>query len=223
MPRKLRPHLANVDLREVILDVTDSLLARYGYARFTMDDLARQVGIGKATVYLQFAGKDDVVLSVIGRVFYRVLGALRQIAGSEAPAAERLREMLVHRILIRYDSFSHYQSSLHELLATLRPALQSRRERHGHEEAEIFASVLAAGMADGSFARRDAAATAATLLLATESLMPSNLSPRELGARVEIAKRAGDLADLLVAGVKAPAKGERHAPRTRAAVGRRRR
>lgn len=217
MPRKLRPHLANVDLREVILDTTDALLARYGYARFTMDDLARQVGIGKATVYLQFAGKDDVVMSVIARVFYRVLGALRRIAEEERPAAARLREMLVQRVLIRYDSFSHYQDSLHELLATLRPALQGRREQHGHEEAEIFAAVIRDGMGEGSFGVRNADATAATLLVATESLLPSNLSPRELGAREEIARRAGALADLLVAGViagpPAATKGGRRAPR----------
>ena len=35
------------NIREIILDAADRLLARYGYKKMTMDDLAQEVGIGK--------------------------------------------------------------------------------------------------------------------------------------------------------------------------------
>ena len=40
------------NIREIILDAADRLLARYGYK--TMEDLAQEVGIGKGTIYLHF-------------------------------------------------------------------------------------------------------------------------------------------------------------------------
>src|SRR5437763_1237801 len=42
-----------------ILDAADRLLARYGYQKMTVDDLAREAGIGKGTVYLSFPGKSE--------------------------------------------------------------------------------------------------------------------------------------------------------------------
>ena len=35
------------DVHDLILDAADRLLARYGYRKMTMDDLAREVGIGQ--------------------------------------------------------------------------------------------------------------------------------------------------------------------------------
>jgi len=37
------------DIRDLILDGVDVLLAKFGYKKMTMDDVARQVGIGKGT------------------------------------------------------------------------------------------------------------------------------------------------------------------------------
>jgi hypothetical protein len=42
------------EVREAILDAGERLLAGYGYKKMTIDDLAREVGIGKGSVYLHF-------------------------------------------------------------------------------------------------------------------------------------------------------------------------
>jgi len=46
------------DISDLILDAADRLLARYGYKKMTMDDLAQEVGIGKGTIYLHFSTKE---------------------------------------------------------------------------------------------------------------------------------------------------------------------
>ena len=51
------------ELRDVILDAMERLLARYGYKKTTMDDLAREAGIGKGTTYLHFPSKEEVALA----------------------------------------------------------------------------------------------------------------------------------------------------------------
>ncbi len=44
--------------RDAILDATDRLLTRNGYKKMTIDDLAKEVGIGKGSVYLHFKSKE---------------------------------------------------------------------------------------------------------------------------------------------------------------------
>jgi AcrR family transcriptional regulator len=202
MARTLPPHLVGHDVRETILDHADALLARFGYARFTVDDLARAVGIGKGTIYLHFQSKEEVALSVIDRVVLRVESALAAIADGDAPAPERLHAMLVARVLGRFDSFAHYQGSVPELLGALRPALQERREQLADREAGLFARVITEGRRTGALAPRKPLETARLLMLGTEALMLSNLSARELGDRATVEAQARALATVLVDGIR---------------------
>ena len=195
------------DVRDAILDATNRLLARYGYRKMTMDDLAREVGIGKGTLYLYFSGKQEIALSHIDHIVERLKEKLLTIAREDAPAGERLREMLVTRVLFRFDSVQHYTESLNDLLAELRPQLLARRRRYFGEEAQVFAEVIAEGQASRAFKPGDAHETAHLLLLATNALLPYSLSTQELGERAEIERKVSRLADLLLAGVLAAPRG----------------
>ncbi|MCA1633814.1 MAG: TetR/AcrR family transcriptional regulator [Acidobacteria bacterium] len=198
------------DIRDLILDATDRLLARYGYKKMTMEDLAQEVGIGKGTIYLHFPSKEEVVLSHVDRIVERLKVELSVIAGREQSPATRLREMLLTRVLYRFDSVQHYTESLSDLLAALRPGLLTRRRRHFEEEAQILADVLREGKREGLFELRDAASTARTLLTATNALLPYSLSARELGKREDVAAEAARVVALLLHGLlKADAKAER--------------
>src|SRR5215813_1503454 len=97
----------SLDTRELILDATEALLARYGYRKTTMDDIAREAGIGKGTTYLHFASKEDVFLATIDRIVDRLCARLREIAAGPEPLDERLRRMLAERVLYRFDCVSH--------------------------------------------------------------------------------------------------------------------
>jgi AcrR family transcriptional regulator len=197
----MRVTAAQHEVQERILDAVERLLARYGYRKMTMDDLAREAGIGKGTTYLYFRSKEEVALSSIDRVVERVLERLRVDAGSEGPPDERLRRMLVTRVLTRFDSVRDYSQSLDEMFETLRPAYLARRQRYFEAEAALFAAVLAEGRRLEVFAVGDVAAAAHTLLLATNSLLPYSLSARELGARAAVERNARRLADLLLVGL----------------------
>ena len=189
------------DVREAILDAADVLLARYGYKKMTMDDLAQEVGIGKGTIYLHFSSKEEVALSHIDRIIERLKQRLSAIAESDATPAIRLRLMLLTRVLFRFDSVQHYTQSMNDLLAALRPSLLARRERYFTEEAELFAGVLREGKKLKVFSCDDPRATAETLLFATNSLLPYSLSTRELGAREDIKEKVTHIADLLLEGL----------------------
>jgi AcrR family transcriptional regulator len=188
-------------VRDSILDATDRLLARYGYRKMTVEDIAVEAGIGKGTIYLHFSSKEEVVLSHIDRIVERLKERLKEIAGSDATAAERLRLMLLTRVLFRFDSVQHYTQSLNDLLAALRSGLLARRAQYFEAEAQIFAEVLRAGRESGELHFDDERATAHALLQATNGLLPYSLSTNELGSRSDVEQRVSNVADLLLRGV----------------------
>ena len=188
-------------VKDSILDATDCLLARYGYRKMTVEDIAIEAGIGKGTIYLHFSSKEEVVLSHVDRIVDRLKQHLAEIARSKITAPERIRQMLLVRVLFRFDSIQHYTQSLNDLLAALRPGLLARRAKYFEEEARIFAEVLADGRASGEFQLKNEMATARALLEATNGLLPYSLSTAELGERKEVQRRAATIADLLLSGL----------------------
>ncbi len=189
------------EVKDAILDATDRLLARYGYRKMTVEDIASEAGIGKGTIYLHFSSKEEVVLSHVDRIVERLKEKLHEISRSDNTAAARLREMLLTRVMFRFDSIQHYTQSLNDLLAALRPGLLARRAVYFEAEARIFANVLRKGRAAGEFEFEDEHATAHAMLQATNGLLPYSLSTTELGERQDVEQRAAGVADLILRGL----------------------
>jgi len=199
--RKMAAIAPKEAVKDAILDATDRLLARYGYRKMTVEDIAHEAGIGKGTIYLHFASKEEVVLSHVDRIVDRLKERLREINSSSVPAPERLRQMLLTRVMFRFDSIQHYTQSLNDLLAALRPGLLARRAIYFEAEALIFAEVLTNGRQSGEFEFDDEYATAHAMLQATNGLLPYSLSTTELGERQEVEQRTADVADLILRGL----------------------
>ncbi|HEX8749330.1 MAG TPA: TetR/AcrR family transcriptional regulator [Pyrinomonadaceae bacterium] len=190
------------DIEDLILDAADRLLARYGYRKMTMDDLAQEVGIGKGTLYLHFRSKEEIALSRVDRLVRRIVEQLREIAAKGDSPYDKLKEMLLLRVMFRFDAVQHYTESLSEVLRDIRPRLLDRHARQFRSEAEVFAEVLKEGQRAGLFRRLDTLSTAHAMLAATNSLLPFSLSARELGKRREIQETTARIADLLLQGIQ---------------------
>lgn len=191
-----------VGTRDQILDATDRIMARYGFRKMTMDDLAREAGLGKRTIYLHFANKEDVGLSSIGRVVEAVHERLSQLAASNTDPTQKLREMLVVRVMGRIESIKNYYHSLDELFEVVRPAYMARRKAYFDREVELLSSVLREGKDKGDFQLLSPETTASTLMLATNAFLPYSLSVRELGQPEAIEERLRTMVDLLLRGLR---------------------
>jgi TetR/AcrR family fatty acid metabolism transcriptional regulator len=192
---------ATRDIKAAILDAAERLLAGNGYKKMTIDDLAAEVGIGKGSVYLHFSSKEEIALSHIDRIIERLKGQLAGIAAKKVSAEQRLREMLIERVIFRFDSVQHYTKSLNDIFAKIRPSLLERRKRYFDQEARIFATLIKEGIDAGEFVKTKPTDIAQALLVATNSLLPYSLSTQELGERRQIERRATQVANLLLKGV----------------------
>lgn len=78
-----RPRSAAVDT--AILDAALRLLSTEGYARMSMDGLAAEAGVSKATIYLRYRGKADLATAALAH--------LRE-AGRPAPTGDLRADLL---------------------------------------------------------------------------------------------------------------------------------
>ncbi len=198
----MRTAVQTVEVREAILDATDDFLARFGYKKMTIDELANAVGIGKGSIYLHFTSKEEIALSHVDRIVERLKTELARIAAKSTQPEERLREMILKRVLHRFDSVQHYTQSLNDILSAIRPKLLARRKTYFEEEAVIFAAVIEEGQTKKDFQPGNALEISKTFLLATNSLLPFSLTAQELGERDDIEAKTLRIADLLLKGIR---------------------
>ena len=80
--------------QEAILDAAARRLAAHGVAATTVDDVALEAGVSRATVYRYSGGKDEIVRAVIAREAEQLLARLASVV-TTSPTLERLIADLV--------------------------------------------------------------------------------------------------------------------------------
>lgn len=80
-----------MDTRTHLLDCAETAARQRGYDAFSYADLAREVGIRKASIHYHFPLKADLALAMIERYAERFFAALDDIAGRQVAPADHLR------------------------------------------------------------------------------------------------------------------------------------
>ena len=199
-------------LEDTILAAVDRVLARDGYEGLELQEVALQSGLTKSELSLYFQSRQDLILGHADWIARRVLvGARKIVARREKPVVERIRELLLYRVLAHFDATRHFSDSFEAIARDVGPALLARREEFMIREAELLQPMLREGQAAGLLRRDDPRATAFAFLLVTNALLPlSNTSAQNRRTLEETARR---LVELMMHGLRA-------APPSAQAVGR---
>jgi TetR/AcrR family transcriptional repressor of uid operon len=89
-------------MTERILDGAIEQLASFGLRHFSVEDVARRVGINRITIYRRFAGKDELLREVIFREARRLFDELERAIGDiESPEDQLVEGFAVGLELIR--------------------------------------------------------------------------------------------------------------------------
>lgn len=191
--------------RDQILDATERIMARFGFRKMTMEDIAKEARVGRRTIYLYFKNKEDVALSSIGRVVELAEARMKEILGQgDLDVVEKLRLMMIERVMRRVRAVAEYHESLDEIFEVVRPAYIERRRQYFFVEQDLISQVLEAGIEEKKIFVSNPMTIAATMLQATNAFLPYSLSVRELGNPDQIEKQLGLMVNLLIKGVTKP-------------------
>ncbi len=155
--------------RAVILDAALRVFGQYGYRRTSMDDIAREAGIGKGTIYLSFASKEEVFQALSQRLSERMLAGAEAASRRPGTTADKLAAMhaawfgTYAETISRSPHAAELLDAKHRLSADLVTDAASRYKR-------LVRDVLAQAAADGELDLEPAgvtADTAAELLIAS--------------------------------------------------------
>lgn len=79
---------------ELILEAALAVFAAKGYHSASMDEIAARVGIAKGTIYLHFAGKEELVGALLGRELKAFRAEVEAIVARSASARAKLEAVL---------------------------------------------------------------------------------------------------------------------------------
>jgi AcrR family transcriptional regulator len=79
-PHGAPPHGASAETADRILQATLVSLARYGVAKTTLEDVAKEAGCARATVYRYFGGKQELLQAAVAHEATRIFAAIAAAA-----------------------------------------------------------------------------------------------------------------------------------------------
>jgi AcrR family transcriptional regulator len=88
--RRERELLRRKGYREIILHAAERVILREGFSALTMDDVAREAQLSKATIYKYVPGKGALLFEILGHYFDKLRDRVAAIAGGPGTAAEKL-------------------------------------------------------------------------------------------------------------------------------------
>jgi len=88
-----RPDVS-AERKKQILDAAMIVFSRKGFHQARMDDIVRQSGLSKGTIYWYFSSKNEIITTILGDLFEREFSNLREIQNEEGSASERLLKFM---------------------------------------------------------------------------------------------------------------------------------
>jgi AcrR family transcriptional regulator len=152
--------------RDRILSAAVDVIRRFGPDKATVVDVARALGVSHTAVYRHVATKAELRDLVVSQCAEATMPVLRTIAAQPGPAPQRLRQ-LFNAVIAGKRRWAADDPELFAAYRTLAADAQSAAAIHVDEFVELAATVIRAGMEEGTFRTVDPVATARALSFAT--------------------------------------------------------
>jgi AcrR family transcriptional regulator len=136
--------------RELILQIARKLFARYGLKKTSVDDIATEARIGKATIYYYFKSKQEIFKDVVDSELTILKDAIREAISRENSPQGKLRAFILTRISRTHELVNLYRVTK-DVVTELLPDLEKIRESHFREELNIIKEILSEGVRKGKF------------------------------------------------------------------------
>jgi AcrR family transcriptional regulator len=134
-----------------IMDAGSEVFRRLGYSQATLEDVAREVGINRATLYYYVADKEELLIAILDEPIHRMTSDLREIAARDATPIERLRLAIQAHMRALEDNYPGLFVFLAENLHLLTVGSDRDIQINAHEYGEVMIGLIEEGIASGDF------------------------------------------------------------------------
>jgi AcrR family transcriptional regulator len=191
------------ETRRAILEAGSRALASYGYRKLSMEDIAREAGLTRRTLYAYFGSKEEICRAVLDAMRERLYERMDQAMERPGKGSDRLREVLLTRLWGRVESTLPYHHSLADAVEAVYP----RRGESFHElaapDAERLARAIRLGHEDGSLGSCDPEEMAEVLVRGSNGFFPSSVGAAGLESIETLRRQIETYVDVLVKGLAA--------------------
>jgi len=174
------------------------LFVRYGPAKTSVEEIAREAGVSKATVYNYFAGKEAIVADVIEFERKSLIVRLEEAVKEADNPLDALRAFFRTRIRELQRHHKAYHAGRDDYLRHM-PEVARAIERSRREERKIIEGVLEKGVAAGIFRPLADVTLTADIIFTTVQGFTFPLFGRPVTRSAE--KRLEELISLFLTGV----------------------
>ncbi len=133
-----------------ILDAALSLFARYGFKRTSVEEIATKARVGKGTVYLYFASKEELLVAVIRRGLDEVYAAIVRATNAATTPAGKLRAY-VHTRVAEARRIVREVRPADGAVVEVFPTVREVQAEHHERELALLEGILNQGIQSGAF------------------------------------------------------------------------
>jgi TetR/AcrR family transcriptional regulator, cholesterol catabolism regulator len=134
-----------------IVEGAARVFSRLGYAQTSLEDVAQEVGINRATLYYYVGTKAELLASVLNRPVVQITEDIREIRDMDLPPRAKLELAVARHMQNLADNypqlFIFLAENLHVVGDTADPDIASAAQEYG----EIFTGIIREGMRSGAF------------------------------------------------------------------------
>jgi len=149
--RKIGDRIAK---RKQIIEAAGRVFAKVGFEKATMNDIAREAGYGKASLYFYFKSKDEIFDALISSEMKKRTQAISRIlSGKEDPVTklDRFIDDTFEHIQSRSDFIRIFHSEQQRVYALADEKFRSMFETARQTMIKQLVTVISAGIESGQF------------------------------------------------------------------------
>ena len=143
--------------KDQIMNAAEDVFTRKGFSDARMDDIAEETGLSKGTLYLYYKSKDDLIISILDRIFQREFRVFENLDFASMSATEAIWtftettskdvKMMMRLLPITYEFMG---------LAFRNKFVQKTFKAYLNHYLDILTPIVQHGIDTGEFRRADA-------------------------------------------------------------------
>ena len=173
-----------------IVDAAAKLFRENGFVATSLEDIAREVGMYKGSLYHYIKSKEDLLFAVVREPAESILADVRELSSLDLPPSEKIRRITRSHVRVLEENFTYCSVYLEEVSGRHRSDEWSAMDR---EYVQAVMGVIQEGQQRGEFGRQVDPRTTTLALIGSLNWLTHWYHPEGELKGAEIADRFCDI------------------------------